>query len=138
MVSTSPGKRAERCSAIARSTAFAGERANAIAQGTRIAEAAGLSLDLFDIPGRQRAASPRATIHVGTYSGSDASEAMRRFTETMAEVNRQAFDLAVEQAKQRDRMRTFRNAQEDAIRRAQATFEKERAEDIRRVQQGQA
>lgn len=48
-------EKAERCFALARSTTFEGERANAIAQGTRIAEAAGLSLDLFDIPGRARA-----------------------------------------------------------------------------------
>lgn len=51
MASNSRDK-AERCFALARSTKFDGERTNAIAQGTRIAEAAGLSLDLFDIPGR--------------------------------------------------------------------------------------
>lgn len=47
-------KRAERCFALARSTTFEGERKNAVAMGTRIAEEAGLSLDLFDIPGRAR------------------------------------------------------------------------------------
>lgn len=51
--------KAERCFALARSTKFDGERANAIAQGTRIAEGAGLSLDLFDIPGRARKAAPK-------------------------------------------------------------------------------
>lgn len=49
---TSPWTKAERCFAVARSTTFPGERDNAIAQGTRIAEAAGLDLDTFDIPGR--------------------------------------------------------------------------------------
>jgi hypothetical protein len=52
-------EKAERCFALARSTTFEGERSNAIAQGTRIAEAAGLSLDLFDVPGRQRAKPER-------------------------------------------------------------------------------
>lgn len=47
--------RAEACFALARSTTFPGERENAIASGTRIAQAAGLDLDLFDIPGRKRA-----------------------------------------------------------------------------------
>lgn len=51
--------KAERCFALARSTSFAGERDNAIAQGTRIAEGANLSLDLFDIPGRPRKADPK-------------------------------------------------------------------------------
>lgn len=48
--------RAERCFALARSTSFAGERSSAVARGTAIAEQAGLSLDLFDIPGRVREA----------------------------------------------------------------------------------
>ncbi len=45
---------AERCFALARSTTFAGERETAVARGTAIAAKAGLSLDLFDIPGRAR------------------------------------------------------------------------------------
>jgi len=53
-MTTTARDRAERCFALARSTTFDGERANAIAQGTRIAETAGLSLDDFDIPGRVR------------------------------------------------------------------------------------
>lgn len=65
--------KAERCFALARSTKFDGERDNAIAQGTRIAEAAGLSLDLFDIPGRSRKAAPKpeprkATMGAASYS----------------------------------------------------------------------
>lgn len=51
-------QRAERCFALARSTTFEGERNAAVAKGTTIAERAGLSLDLFDIPGRERKARP--------------------------------------------------------------------------------
>ncbi|KQM76726.1 hypothetical protein ASE70_08110 [Sphingomonas sp. Leaf22] len=47
-------KLAEQCFAVARSTQFDGEREAAIARGTAIAERAGLSLDLFDIPGRSK------------------------------------------------------------------------------------
>lgn len=50
---------AERCFALARSTTFTGEREAAIARGTAIASKAGLSLDLFDIPGRARPAPRR-------------------------------------------------------------------------------
>ena len=46
--------RAANCFALARSTTFMPERDTAIARGTAIAEAAGLHLDLFDIPGRER------------------------------------------------------------------------------------
>ncbi len=45
-------RRAERCFALARSTTFVPERDTAIARGLAIAEAAGLNLDAFDIPGR--------------------------------------------------------------------------------------
>ncbi len=48
-------QRAERCFALARSTTFDGERETAIAMGMRIASAAGLDLDAFEIPGRRRA-----------------------------------------------------------------------------------
>ncbi|GAA3254775.1 hypothetical protein GCM10020258_12720 [Sphingomonas yabuuchiae] len=46
--------RAERCFALARSTTFPAERDTAIAHGITIAEAAGIDLDRFDIPGRPR------------------------------------------------------------------------------------
>ncbi len=59
MASSSPYARAERCFAVARSATFAGERDAAIGRGTAIAEAAGLPLDLFDIPGRVRRAWAR-------------------------------------------------------------------------------
>lgn len=75
-MSRSARDRAERCFALARSTTFEGERANAIAQGTRIAEAAGLSLDDFDIPGRvrQRRRQPGEGVRYHSYAGF-ASEA---------------------------------------------------------------
>lgn len=60
--------RAERCFALARSTTFEGERDNAIAKGTSIAEAANLSLDLFDIPGRARRPIPRVNVVGGDTS----------------------------------------------------------------------
>ncbi len=47
-------RRAERCFALARSTTFVPERDTAIARGLAIAEAAGLNLDAFDIPGRAK------------------------------------------------------------------------------------
>ena len=56
--------RAERCFAVARSTKFPAERAAAIGRGTAIANAAGINLDRFDIPGRvnrNRSADFRAT-----------------------------------------------------------------------------
>ncbi|KQO51379.1 hypothetical protein [Sphingomonas sp. Leaf257] len=49
-------RRADRCFALARSTTFPAERETAIAHGTTIAEAAGIDLDRFDIPGRAQAA----------------------------------------------------------------------------------
>lgn len=52
-------RRAEGCFALARSTNFPAERDTAIARGTAIAEAAGISLDRFDIPRRVRAATER-------------------------------------------------------------------------------
>lgn len=99
---------AERCFALARSTTFAGERDAAIARGMVIAEKAGLSLDLFDIPGRVRAARTRPNYthdrarfrredealrrHNATrpdrapeqYSSADLREVMDRFRATMA------------------------------------------------------
>lgn len=52
---------AERCFAVARSTTFAAERETAIARGVAIVEAAGLSLDDFDVPGRHRASRAAGT-----------------------------------------------------------------------------
>jgi hypothetical protein len=57
-VSRAAYRRAERCFALARSTTFKGEREAAVALGTDIATKAGLSLDEFDIPGRQRTGRP--------------------------------------------------------------------------------
>lgn len=55
-------RRASRCFALARSTPFAPERDTAIARGVGIAEAAGIDLDRFDIPGRAPAAPKHHTM----------------------------------------------------------------------------
>lgn len=55
-------RRAERCFALARSTTFPAERDTAIARGVGIAEAAGIDLDRFDIPGRAPAAPKHHTM----------------------------------------------------------------------------
>lgn len=90
MAATSPYARAQRCFAVARSATFAGERAAAIGRGTAIAEAAGLSLDLFDIPDRVRgtrsgseqgAPPPRVGRSKAPerYDGADTDELLRSF-----------------------------------------------------------
>lgn len=58
-MTTAAREKAERCFAVARSTSFEGERDAAISRGTAICERAGLSLDLFDIPGRVKAKRPK-------------------------------------------------------------------------------
>lgn len=83
---TAARTKAERCFALARSTTFPAERTTAIARGIAVAEAAGLSLDAFDIPGRQktrnsqpdqvRVARSRAP---GQYSSADVRETMSAF-----------------------------------------------------------
>ena len=50
-------RRAEACFAVARSATIPGERDAALNRGKAIAEAAGLDLDLFDIPGRAKTRS---------------------------------------------------------------------------------
>lgn len=52
-------RRAEACFAVARSTTFDAEREAAIERGTVIVTQAGLSLDDFDIPGRERRTVPK-------------------------------------------------------------------------------
>lgn len=90
-MSTRARSLAERCFALARSTTFAGERDAAIARGTAIAEKAGLSLDLFDIPGRSRAAAvrpaqsfQRRSAAPEQYTAASVHDAMARFNEAMA------------------------------------------------------
>lgn len=128
--------RAERCFALARSTTFAGERASAVSLGTAIAEQAGLSLDLFDIPGRVREA-PRIVRSRAPdrYDREDTREMMRAFRahmngvsgamesfyasmdrraaetgagddETVYEARRRNFDDAAAQARARDEARS--------------------------------
>lgn len=95
-MSTRARSLAERCFALARSTTFGFEREAAIARGTAIAEKAGLSLDLFDIPGRVRGRAARSARPAeqparrdraeppGHYTTSSVHEAMARFNEAMA------------------------------------------------------
>ncbi|MGO1304991.1 MAG: hypothetical protein ACTMKV_09440 [Sphingomonas parapaucimobilis] len=80
--------RADRCFALARSTAFPAERETAIARGTAVAEAAGISLDCFDIPGRERA-RPRMAFQSqpapDDYSVDQIGELMRAHRRRMQE-----------------------------------------------------
>lgn len=121
--------KAERCFALARSTSFSGERDNAIAQGTRIAEGAGLSLDLFDIPGRERKAAPKSE---ATFSGfwhepPNHFSAGRRssYSEQAARDSafRDSWDYMAEELKRRA----------DALRELQAREIKKRASVIRAI-----
>lgn len=75
-------RRADRCFALAASTTFPAERDAAVARGIAIAEAAGLSLDRFDIPGRERVwVQPRMAFRSqpapDDYSVDDIGELMR-------------------------------------------------------------
>lgn len=90
-------RKAERCFAVARSTTFDGERANAIAQGTKIAQAAGLSLDLFDIPGRVKTTTPppRST---GFRDDLFSRPPPPRYSQREAEATARAFNEAVRRA----------------------------------------
>ncbi|QXT34302.1 hypothetical protein KV697_10695 [Sphingomonas sanguinis] len=80
--------RADRCFALARSTTFPAERETAIARGTAVAEAAGISLDRFDIPGRERA-QPRMAFRSqpapDDYSVDDIGDLMRAHRRRMQE-----------------------------------------------------
>jgi hypothetical protein len=62
-------RRAEGCFALARSTTHAPERETAIAIGISIADAAGLDLDDFNIPGRSPAARRAAASGAGEPQG---------------------------------------------------------------------
>lgn len=94
--------RARACFALAASTTFEGERASAISRGTAIAQAAGLSLDLFDIPGRVKStrSAPRAPVRPdlfrsaaetwergrsapNQYTAESVAEVMRAFHESL-------------------------------------------------------
>ena len=74
--------RAERCFALARSTTFPAERATAVERGIAIARSAGLDLDSFDIPGRQR---PVKSV-VGTFEA--ATITVEAFAEIMRQMDR--------------------------------------------------
>ena len=88
-MTTAARTKAERCFALARSTAFPGEREAAISRGVAIAQKAGLDLDRFDIPGRsQRTRSVASSFDCAAFSMQDFAEecyqalrATRRFTE---------------------------------------------------------
>jgi len=73
--------------AKARSTTSPHERDNAVTLGTRLAEKAGLSLDLFDVPGRVKAkpARPTMTVHAaeGVYSDAAMTAAFMAMTEAL-------------------------------------------------------
>jgi hypothetical protein len=83
--------KAHRCFVLARSTTFPAERETAIARGTAIAEAAGINLDRFDIPGRTRAAPKPPTMAFQSqpapdqYSTDDIGDLMRAHRRHMQE-----------------------------------------------------
>lgn len=92
---------AERCFALARSTTFAGERDAAIGRGTAIAEKVGLSLDLFDIPGRVREARPRRSTAASSAPDprlDELREIIRKHRQHMAEGWVQGIDEFVARA----------------------------------------
>lgn len=112
---------AAKCFEIARSTRHDGERANAISRGIAIAEKAGLRIDLFDIPGRDR-----QHLHDALR---DAGHTLRRWAETLRagsdetiyDAKRRAFDAATSAAAERDRAngrRAGRGADPSDLRRA--------------------
>lgn len=91
-------RRAEACFAVARSATFEGEKAAAIGRGIAIAEAAGLDLSTFDIPGRPKAPPPprsrfrddmferpRSPFFTGDWTRADIQDVWDRFTRHMAE-----------------------------------------------------
>lgn len=87
--------KAERCFAVARSTTFEGERDNAIEQGTKIAQAAGLSLDLFDIPGRARREPGQGVRHDTRWSVAPSAEELAAWIdEALAAFNASGFNRA--------------------------------------------
>ena len=105
-------EKAAACFAKARSTTSEHERDNAVTLGTRIAQAAGLSLDLFDIPGRARASAKpqeaprreqsRPSWHrTGTYEGynREAEEAVNaQFANELARMRRHFQEQAKREA----------------------------------------
>lgn len=121
-------ERAEGCFALARSTTFEGERANAVARGKAIAQAAGLPLGLFDIPGEAGAWSeegrrqytdeirrhesppasrfaedlftrPRSPFYAGTWTRADLDDVLNRFQAGMERAERQARDSDLERVR---------------------------------------
>jgi len=94
-VSADARRKAERCFALARSTTFDGERVNAIVQGTKIAQAAGLSLDLFDIPGRARREPGQGVRHDERWSVAPSREELEAWLkEAIAAFNASGFNRA--------------------------------------------
>lgn len=125
-------RRAERCFAVARSTTFDGERDNAVARGIAIADAAGISLDEFDIPGRVKAVPkppprsrfaedlftrPRSPFYDGTATKDDFDDVLRRFREHMAAAARRA---AREERERRQRAEGDPNRSGEAMNRLRA------------------
>jgi hypothetical protein len=108
-------QRAERCFALARSTTFPAERDNAVRRGTEIAERAGLSLDLFDIPGRKGKPIPDALFEGNGIFGDNfryvvvdpwgLDELLARMNETVSR----------DEAMKRERARRFQYKVDDAV-----------------------
>lgn len=120
-MSKSPRQRADACFALARSTTHDGERSAAIGRGEAICQKHGLSLDLFEIPGRARASrsAPRSNVAdtvddvLRRYAGAfhrAAEAANAKFGEDLEETRRRNFEVADAEAKARDARRRVRQS----------------------------
>lgn len=112
---------AAKCFEIARSSAHAGERANAISRGTAIAKRAGLRLELFDIPGRDQDRLQMALRDVEDTLRRWSTELQAKCGETLYDARRRAFDDATRAAAERDRAngrRSAGSADPESVRRA--------------------
>jgi len=100
------------------STTSPHERDNAVTLGTRLAEKAGLSLDLFDVPGRVRAEPKPPTMTVHAYTGNDmaAAFAAMALAAQRARAQAEAFDRATAAAAAAARATAAVRAQQAAYR----------------------
>lgn len=101
---------AAKCFEIARSSTYAGERANAISRGTMIAKRAGLRLELFDIPGRDQDQLHAALRDVEATLHRWSAELQAAAGETLYDARRRAFDDAIRAAAERDQANGRRSA----------------------------
>jgi hypothetical protein len=136
-------QRAARCFEVARSTKFDGERAAAINRGERIASRAGISLDLFDIPGHEHAVDPRPVSDMlfegsgifgdnYSYSYSYAEPRPRSTSEVLSQVDEMVARAAAQRAAVAEEHRRRTQAKVDSA----VAFLRERRHIVERVNMG--